>query len=232
MPTKSWQNKNPKISAYVSQEVFDRFKTFQDKRGFTMSKAVTAILCDYFDIKQTTDGLPSGITLAQFQDVLKRLAELEQRVESQPVFQNAALMPGESQAIDGSSQLPQLSAEAQTVAVQEEYETPQLPFPESEPQQITSEPLLKESVASKPTLFTTAEDLALRLSCHPQSIKNFKSNNSTEQFIQWTTEKDPDDIPWNYQMKVFGRAMGFYPCCDLSSEQQQSLTQWFNKVAH
>lgn len=201
--------KNPKISGYVPQEVFDRFQEFQEERGFSMSKAVTAILCDYFDIKETTSSLPSGITLAQFQALEKRLAELEEKVEHQPIYQNATLV--------SSPESKRLEAD---------YGMPQLPFPEGEPLDSTSKPRANEAAVSQEALFVSAEDLALRFACHPQSIKNYKNKNSTERFIEWTTKRDPDNIAWNYKMQAIGKSMGFFPCKDLTESQRQSFLQW------
>ncbi len=64
MPTE-----NPKISAYVPQVLYDRFKQFQEERGLSMSQAAIELLAEYFDInladnstKEYTGGLPSRIT--------------------------------------------------------------------------------------------------------------------------------------------------------------------------
>lgn len=63
MPTE-----NPKISAYVPQVVYDRFKQFQDERKLSMSQAVVELLRDYFGIdltanstKEFTGGLPDRV---------------------------------------------------------------------------------------------------------------------------------------------------------------------------
>lgn len=63
MPTE-----NPKISAYVPQVVYDRFKQFQTERELSMSQAVVELLVDYFGIDLTanptrefTGGLPDRV---------------------------------------------------------------------------------------------------------------------------------------------------------------------------
>lgn len=63
MPTE-----NPKISAYVPQLVYDRFKEFQEERKLSMSQAVVELLVDYFGIdlsdnstKEFSGGLPDRV---------------------------------------------------------------------------------------------------------------------------------------------------------------------------
>ncbi|MBD2365411.1 hypothetical protein H6G36_30540 [Anabaena minutissima FACHB-250] len=63
MPTE-----NPKISAYVPQVVYDRFKQFQEERGLSMSQATIELLVEYFGVdlvnnstKEFTGGLPDRV---------------------------------------------------------------------------------------------------------------------------------------------------------------------------
>jgi len=70
MPTE-----NPKISAYVPQVIYDRFKEFKEERNLSFSQAATEVFAEYFGInladnstKEYTGGLPD------------RLAQLEQTV--------------------------------------------------------------------------------------------------------------------------------------------------------
>lgn len=193
--------KNPKISAYVPQEVFDRFQEFQKERGFSMSKAVTAIFCDYFDIKETTSSLPSGITLAQFQDLATRLAQLEDKFENQPIYQNAALLPVEPHAVSGSGEVPQLSAEIEKVKSYDEKPSLPLSYPDSELQKITSEP----SKTLEATFFSV-DELADRFGFKTgQSVTNARNKlKSTQKFIEWSTKKDPDGHGWKYRQLESG----------------------------
>jgi hypothetical protein len=186
--------KNPKISAYVPQEVFDRFQEFQEKRGLTASKAATAIFCDYFGIEQTTSSLPSGITLAQFQALEKRLADLEDKFESQPIYQSASLMPSELKRLELN------------------YETPQLPFPESDLLQSTSELLKKSSidVVNVPSVLS-GNELAVRFSISSSKLSTEKTNRTHEQFTEWSKELDPDGVAWKYRGKQKGKGVEYFP---------------------
>jgi hypothetical protein len=69
MPTE-----NPKISAYVPQAVYDRFKQFQQERGLSMSQAATELFSEYFGINladNSTSQFTSGLL-----DRVERLEEL------------------------------------------------------------------------------------------------------------------------------------------------------------
>lgn len=64
MPTE-----NPKISAYVPQVIYDRFKEFKEERNLSFSQAATEVFAQYFGINladnstnEYTGGLPSRIS--------------------------------------------------------------------------------------------------------------------------------------------------------------------------
>lgn len=186
--------KNPKISAYVPQEVFDCFQVFQEERGLSASKAATAIFCDYFGIGQTASSPPSGVTLSQFQALEERLARLEEKIKSQPMYQDAALVAVESQAIESHTGSPQLSLETETIREYDENPPLPLSYPDGSLQQTTSE-LPFEPMA------LTAKELANRFGLKAaQSITNAKNRfKTTQEFTEWSTAKDPEGIAWSYR---------------------------------
>lgn len=81
MPTE-----NPKISAYVPQVVYDRFKEFQEERELSMSQAAIEIFAHYFEInlevstKEFTGGLPGKLMEIEREliEVKRSLAELKE----------------------------------------------------------------------------------------------------------------------------------------------------------
>lgn len=184
--------KNPKISAYVPQEVFDRFQEFQNERNLSASKAATAIFCDYFGIGESTGVLPSGITAAQFEELkenFKLLTEqvqgLQEKVDHQPVYQDATLMGAEIKSL------------------KPENETPQLPFPNSEPLETESKPLEPEvSVLS-------GKELAERFSISSSKLSTEKGDRSHEQFTEWSKKIDPDGFAWTYRGKQKGKGVEY-----------------------
>jgi len=70
MPTE-----NPKISAYVPQVVYDRFKRFQEERGLSMSQAAIEVFAEYFGIN-----LADSSTKENTGGLLDRMLQLEQLV--------------------------------------------------------------------------------------------------------------------------------------------------------
>jgi hypothetical protein len=63
---------NPKISAYVPQIIYDRFKQFQKDRSLSMSQAVIQLFAEYFDIdlnasvpQQSTSSLLSRLNILE-----------------------------------------------------------------------------------------------------------------------------------------------------------------------
>lgn len=76
---------NPKISLYVPQPIYDRFKSFQEERRLSMSQAGIVVLAEYFGIEETikeiTEGTTiGGVTLAEFKQLKERIEQLEKKV--------------------------------------------------------------------------------------------------------------------------------------------------------
>ena len=106
---------NPKISGYVPQQIYDRFKQYQQEQQLTMSQAVIVILAEYFGleetIKETTSGLPiGGVTLDAFQKLQDEILDLKSRVDL--LESTSKLLDKSTKAFEnkqGSSQLSLLS---------------------------------------------------------------------------------------------------------------------------
>ena len=76
----------PKISAYVSQSIYDRFKEYQLEHNLSMSHAVIVILSEYFGLEETikenvSSSPVGGVTLQAFTDLQHRLKKVELEVE-------------------------------------------------------------------------------------------------------------------------------------------------------
>lgn len=92
---------NPKISAYVPQVVYDRFKQFQEERGLSMSQAAIELFVEYFGInlsensnKEYTGGLPD------------RISQLEQLVAD--LKQSYVYLSDKVDRIQSTSNLPEV----------------------------------------------------------------------------------------------------------------------------
>lgn len=69
---------NPKVSAYIPQHIFDRFKQFYEERDISMSQAVAVIFAEHFQLDlQVNFNSSSPITEA----ALTRLDTLEKEVQ-------------------------------------------------------------------------------------------------------------------------------------------------------
>nr|AAA25516.1 ORF [Nostoc sp.] len=66
---------NPKISAYVPQVVYDRFKEFKEEHKLSFSQAAIKVFADYFGVDLSTNSIQQNTGT-----LLSRLLELEQIV--------------------------------------------------------------------------------------------------------------------------------------------------------
>lgn len=73
---------NPKVSAYISQDIFDRFQSFYKEKKLSMSQAVAVIFTEYFEIEPQVNS--SGGLL------LDRIKDLELKVDELMGLKNAA----------------------------------------------------------------------------------------------------------------------------------------------
>ena len=75
---------NPKISLYVPQPIYDRFKEFQEQQGLSMSQAGIVILAEYFGLEETIENTAGasigGVTLAELESIKLRLTALEKQL--------------------------------------------------------------------------------------------------------------------------------------------------------
>ena len=81
---------NPKISLYVPQQIYDRFRDFQQEQNLSMSQAGTVVLAEYFGLEETIKEITKGttiggVTLAEFEIIKKRLSQLENEIKLRPV---------------------------------------------------------------------------------------------------------------------------------------------------
>lgn len=203
---------NPKISLYVPQQVYDRFKEFQQDQNLSMSQAGIVILAEYFGleeiIKETTERTTvGGVTLAEFQELKDKVQNLEERWHNQQV-----------NCKSGTSK-PILEEKKNILQdTQLEIEMP-------------SKHLTKGS-----TISINADLLSKRMGFkNKQSIQNKRSRiykKETEQanldFAEWTKQKDVDGIGW-VSVKVGKRKSVYSPSEQLSEELLSKLQKWITK---
>jgi hypothetical protein len=110
MPTE-----NPKISLYVPQAIYDRFKQFQEEQELSMSQAGIVILAEYFGLKQTiertTEGSTiGGVTYDWVKSLEKQVKKLEGRVDQLETTGKLPLSNNENIAISTETE-PQETVE-------------------------------------------------------------------------------------------------------------------------
>jgi hypothetical protein len=199
---------NPKISLYVPQQVFDRFKSFQEERKLSMSQAGIVIIAEYFGIEETikeiTEGTTvGGVTLAEFEKLKQRLEQLERQVEQ---FKTTSKLPDKNESIDKLIE--------------------DKPNNLSEQQQNQLE-LIREEFTP-----ISVDLLAKRLGIkNSKSISNKRNEiykngnpNAEANFYEWSQKKDIDTIGWKPIRE--GIKFNYLPGSKLPSELLSKLQDW------
>lgn len=66
---------NPKVSAYIPQHIFDRFQSFYQEKGISMSQAVAVIFAEYFEIEPEVN-YSGGLLSDRVRDLELKLSKL------------------------------------------------------------------------------------------------------------------------------------------------------------
>jgi hypothetical protein len=220
---------NPKVSAYVPQPIFDRFKDFYEERQLSMSQAVAVILSDYFQLEGQVNhdsDLPSGL-------LTDRLAALEEKVVSLNSYQSE--MIGEvlsefrnltsrvsdlEQNLDSNNRISNQLSLLENSYHNDHDDTTKYSEPISE----LSSNLLSEPVdISLPKVFS-GKALALRLNVSQSVLSTHKAKVRRDDFHLWLKEKDSDDIQW-----LTNHSKGYFFAEDTPSELLDNLLDWWIK---
>ena len=196
---------NPKISGYVPQQLYDRFKEYQQENDLSMSQAVILILAEYFGIEETiknnTSGsLAGGVTLSAFQDLVERVEYLEStlgitpnkvnNVDNQNTDQNKASFDD----VDSSNLLFSFSVESQVKKIE-----------------------------------LMGKHFAKRINVSPPILSSSKKKKTINEFTEWTTQQDPDNISWTYKNSSKPNIVLYCPIEDTNSELLSKLQEWITK---
>lgn len=219
---------NPKISLYVPQQIYDRFKEFQSEQDLSMSQAGIVILAEYFGLKETikeiTEGTTvGGVTLTRIEELEKRLKELEEKVSQVnintklPKEKKDLIVVEQNKTTDESLKI-------------KNHNIDKLTQPQSKQLTITGQ---KEN--SK--IIIDADLLKQRLNLsNSGSISNkrrdfYKQDKETAdlEFSQWTKEKDIDGIAWK-AIREGKRKYKYVPYSNLSEELHSKLLNWMSDI--
>ncbi len=226
---------NPKISLYVPQQIYDRFKEFQEEQKLSMSQAGIVILAEYFGLKETikeiTEGTTiGGVTLERINELEQRLQKLEVQLSDSVSFELALLHEKIEHIRKSGETTKEVNVEYYSVEEDEiidetkplekdDKTTDKLPIPSINPQlELLSEPLQEINPF-------TAKLLGIRFGIGKTAVSVYKGKNSAQKFQEWTKGKDPDGITWipNPEGK------GYIPKDELPSELKNKLLEWIEK---
>ncbi len=234
---------NPKISLYVPQQIYDRFKEFATDRELTMSQAGIAILAEYFGLtEETKKNVVGGVTLEAFKTLQAELESLKNRVNYLEAKSNPPI------------EITKVKTETVTnprfteLAKVEKNQTTSEPLKElnkqddegTNKQQENSNLQLK--LLSEPQeIRLEAKHLAKRINSEKEKVTTSRiaskvgsliKKDSTEEFVDWTKKLDPDDIGWGISKNPYGRKgsakqpLYYYVPYNASKEQIELLEQW------
>lgn len=193
---------NPKISLYVPQKIYDRFREFQQEQNLSMSQAGTVVLAEYFGleetIKETTEGTTiGGVTLTDFEDLKSRVFSLEKLVDS----------------IKSTSKLLQNSKPTKKSI----YQTELIDTSDKDTILIDRNLLAKRIGCAERSISNKMGQL------RKKDINTFDSN-----FCDWTKQKDIDQIGWKV-IKLGKKNIRFSPARELLSELHSKLVNWIKE---
>jgi hypothetical protein len=176
---------NPKISAYVPQDLYDRFIDFKEQRGLSsVSQAAIVILTEFFGCG-TPSRLPSdlpGVPLEEFQALVQRVDHLSELVKS---LTAPTTQEGETES--SIKQLPLLIQDPNPIADTEQ---------DIPPSSSLSSPKDESGILAQGL---SARGLADRINRdHSTILRRSKSPN----FAAWSKDLDPENISWIYDEKT------------------------------
>lgn len=224
---------NPKISLYVPQQIYDRFKEFQKEQDLSMSQAGIVILAEYFGLKETikeiTEGTTiGGVTLERINELEQRLQKLEVQLSDSVSFELALLHEKIEHIRKSGETTKEVNVEYYSVEEDEiidetkplekdDNTTDKLSIPSSNSQlELLSEPL---AIKPLPAIVLSEKRLGLGKS----TLAAYKRKHSLEELYKWIERKDPDGIAW--VLSTDGK--GYIPKSSLSSELKSKLLEWF-----
>lgn len=219
---------NPKISLYVPQKIYDRFKEFQEERKLSMSQAGIVLLAEYFGEEETVKEISSGTTVGGVS--LARLEQLENRVKELELKVNQSKT---------TSSLPDELVDDETVLEEEEKEVEPLETTSGlKDKNFTSD--IKSDTGEVHTNIITNSEPQLNLLGEPQTIEpltavflsekrfclskamvaSYKRKHTLEELSEWMKKKDPDGIAWVLTED------GYVPKDELPDELLNKLQKW------
>lgn len=181
---------NPKISAYVPQDLYDHFINFKEQRGLSSaSQAAIVILTEFFGCG-TPSRLPSdspGVPLEDFQALVQRVDHLSELVKSL-----TAPTAQKDEIESPIKQLPLLVQDSVPEVEQSDPSSNPLSSFQSElPQDLTSSMDFTQGLSGR--------SLSARIKCNRSTLSH---RSQSLDFPEWSKSRDPEGIAWIYDEKT------------------------------
>ena len=220
---------NPKVSAYVPQHIFGRFKDFYEERQLSMSQAVVVILSEYFQLDEQVNHdskLSSGLLndrLAVIEQKLTNLENYQSESTSELLSEFRSLTTRVSsleQNLDSNNKVEdQSKAHSNQLNLLEDAQSSELIS------SLLDEPLT-ESIPLSALLPIQGKLLVLRLGTDRAGLSTRKKELSETGFSNWMQQKDIDHIRWVNLGDPGKRSKGYVPADDTPSELLDKLRSW------
>lgn len=220
MPTQ-----NRRVATYLPPELDDRLKAFIAERNLKgESQALITVLSEFFDVSYPVAhqaDYSMFVLQDQFKELLDKVSELSVAVESKSdetilsklrekldllerriddrvsdKSQSEAkveVVPGQMSLLEAVRSEPSKKAVSE---LPKDVNSELLSDLKSEPKSTQSSSSIGESLGELQPL--TGRALAERFGLYKDSVAGSKRSRTQEQFLQWSKEKDPDGIAWQY----------------------------------
>lgn len=229
---------NPKISFYVSQKIYDRFKEFKKKQEKELSKSLSIsevgqiILAEYFGLPETikkfTEGTSiGGVTLADFKKLKSELEDLKDKV----ITLDRQYLKGKVEQRNSiDNPLIVDNNKKKQLAIEDVLKQTDL-----SKKGVSSIEKISETFSSS-EIFINSHLLAKRLGLkNVQSLNNKKcliykdkEHDANLKFSEWSKGKDIDGIGWK-AVKQGKRKTVYSPYQEISNELLSSLNRWITQ---
>jgi hypothetical protein len=178
--------KNPKVSAYIPQHIFDRFQSFCQDKGLSMSQATAVVFAGYFEIEPEVNHL-SGL-------LADRVLDLESKVSNLSGLDFSLISSLLSRVEKLESEKADIEFSSGSKA--EPLESTPVPVEKDRPQQlstfgISGNGFTREFIAKG----LNGGELAKRLGMSQSMISKHKES---QELAAWSKGKDPESIAWSY----------------------------------
>ena len=186
---------HPKVTAYIPQEILTALDDWKQAHDIdSRSAAIVSILADYLAVPypvppQDTASSSTVLStvLTELGQLKKRVAALEQHISTAPqAAPSTVAEPDEPSRSDVLQEVPSTALKESLTAVPVDDTKPGGEAPNTAPITAPLAPL-------------TQSALAKRLGCSDKAIEKHRKGGSKEQFVTWSSNRDPDGVSWTWE---------------------------------